>query len=184
MKLFSINGQDYVIQYFDSDNRHAVASIGKNSIAIKLPRHWPDTERQKAAERLERRIMKRLQKTKLLYPVPEIGDEEKKRMAHEALPRITGRMHELNAIHFRSPVGKIRIKGNLSNWGSCSPKNNISINFALLFLPEELLEYVIVHELAHTKIRNHSKHFWNLVEKAMPDYRQRKKELRKYLLTN
>src|SRR3989338_1748257 len=105
MKLFSINGQDYVIQYFDSDNRHAVASIGKNSIAIKLPRHWPDTERQKAAERLERRIMKRLQKTKLLYPVPEIRDEERRLFMQQQLPGIKGRVEELNSAHFQSSLG-------------------------------------------------------------------------------
>lgn len=48
-----------------------------------------------------------------------------------------------------------------TRWGSCSGKNNISLNVKLVLLPEELIDYVILHELVHTRIHNHGKKFWD-----------------------
>jgi len=185
-KAISINGQDYTVQYLDSDNRNAVARIRDNIITIKLPRRWPDKARIEAAENLEKRIISRITKPQTkIRAVPEsLTNQQKREFLRNSLPTVIARISEFNSLHFNSQVGKIRIKRNLTNWGSCSIKNNISINFALLFLPQELMDYVIAHELAHTKVRNHSKHFWQIVEKAIPDYKERKKELRKYSLTN
>ena len=67
-----------------------------------------------------------------------------------------------------------------SRWGSCSYKNSISLNSRLLMLPQRLSDYVIVHELAHIVHKNHSKDFWALVEKFYPEYKEARKELKKY----
>jgi len=67
-----------------------------------------------------------------------------------------------------------------SQWGSCSSKNNISLNTYLCLLPKELIEYVIIHELSHIKHKNHSKEFWNLVQEYQPNYKNLRKELKKY----
>lgn len=183
-KTIDIHGAPFVLEYQPTDNRTASAHVRERRILIRLPKRWPLHEKQRAAQSLERRILKRLRhpetKTK---PVPDMSLEEKIRLAREALPRIAGRVSELNAIHFQVALGKIRIKHNLTNWGSCSPRNNITLNFALLFVPAELLEYVILHELAHTKKRDHSKEFWAELARTLPDYKTRKKELRRYLLT-
>jgi hypothetical protein len=185
-RTISINGKEFSVHYVYSDNKHAAGRIRDGRIMINLPKRWPQKEREDAAARLEKRIIKRMLRVgSKIHAVPQhIGSEEIGKMAKEALPGITARVNEINAAYFNAELGSIRMKKNITNWGSCSPKNNISINSALIFLGKELLDYVIVHELAHTRIRNHSKKFWHEVERVLPDYRQRKKELRKYLLTN
>lgn len=65
-------------------------------------------------------------------------------------------------------------------WGSCDIKNNIKLNWKLIILPEELQDYVIYHELAHTKEMNHSKKFWGEVEKMCPNYKKCRESLKKY----
>lgn len=75
---------------------------------------------------------------------------------------------------------KITIKDSSSRWGSCSKDKNLNFNYRLLFLPEELLDYVVVHELCHLKELNHSKKFWGLVAMAVPDYWERRRELGRY----
>lgn len=76
--------------------------------------------------------------------------------------------------------GEIRINGAKTRWGSCSRKGDINFTYRLMFVPEELIDYVVVHELAHLKEMNHSDGFWSIVERAMPDYRARRKRLREY----
>lgn len=64
-------------------------------------------------------------------------------------------------------------------WGSCSGKNSICFSFRLMFAPIKAIDYVILHELAHTLEHNHSKKYWSIVEKMMPDYNVQKNTLKK-----
>ncbi len=90
------------------------------------------------------------------------------------------RVKELNAVHFNARISRVRIRNNSRLWGSYSMKSkNISINFKLLLAPPDVLDYVIIHELAHAKVHNHSKEFWNIVAGAMPDYMEKRRWLRK-----
>lgn len=73
----------------------------------------------------------------------------------------------------------IRIKDQKSCWGSCSSKKNLNFNWKLLLMPIEIMDYVIVHELAHLKQMNHSAAFWAIVETRLPDYRKKREWLRK-----
>ena len=77
--------------------------------------------------------------------------------------------------------GRVAIKNTKRVWGSCSRKGNLNFSYALLFLPRELADYVIVHELCHLKEHNHSARFWSLVAEALPNYRLLRHELRRYL---
>jgi len=63
-------------------------------------------------------------------------------------------------------------------WGSCSSSNRISFNYHLIKLPLSLIEYVVVHELAHIKHHNHSKNFWDFLHTHLPDYKAREKKIR------
>lgn len=65
-----------------------------------------------------------------------------------------------------------------TRWGSCSGKNAISYTFRLLYCPREVIDYVVVHELAHTLQHNHSKKFWQVVERYIPDWKTRRKWLK------
>jgi len=92
-------------------------------------------------------------------------------IAKQRLPKLQQKIEELNKQHFNQKIGKIFFKYNKSNWGSCSHANNINISTRLLFAPDDVLEYVCIHELAHLLEHNHSERYWALVEKAMPDYK-------------
>jgi len=74
---------------------------------------------------------------------------------------------------------KITVRKMKTKWGSANPsKNKITLNTALLYAPKELIEYVLIHELCHFYHLNHSKDFYNLLIKVMPDYKQKRKRLR------
>ena len=72
----------------------------------------------------------------------------------------------------------IKITSAKTRFGSCSGKNSICFSYLLMRYPDEAIDYVVLHELAHTCHHDHSKNFWKLVEKYMPDYKERKKLLR------
>ncbi len=69
------------------------------------------------------------------------------------------RLEEMARIH-RLPYGKVSIKNQKTKWGSCSSKNNINLNINLVRLPDQLRDYVILHELVHTRFKDHGKEFW------------------------
>ncbi|MBI3459033.1 M48 family metallopeptidase [Candidatus Azambacteria bacterium] len=73
---------------------------------------------------------------------------------------------------------QIFIKNQKTRWGSCSSKKNLNLNYKIVFLSPEHQDYIIVHELCHLKEFNHSRQFWILVKKTIPNYLKIKKELR------
>lgn len=81
--------------------------------------------------------------------------------------------------HYNFTVGRIAIKNQKRCWGSCSAKGNLNFNYKIIFLPEALMDYVIVHELCHLKELNHSPAFWNVVAKAVPEYKTHRAHLRR-----
>jgi predicted metal-dependent hydrolase len=86
---------------------------------------------------------------------------------------------ELLANHYNLHYSGVHFKKLKTRWGSCNNKHFITLNVYLLMLPQELIDYVILHELAHTKFLNHSKDYWDLMAKILPDYKARRKELKR-----
>lgn len=75
-------------------------------------------------------------------------------------------------------LNSISVTRALKRWGSCSFKNTLNFSFKLAMVPPEVIDYIVVHELAHIPEKNHSANFWNKVEAVLPDYRARRKWLR------
>ena len=92
------------------------------------------------------------------------------------LPKRVKELAERFGFRYRA----LSFRNNISNWGSCSVDNNISLNVKLMKLPDEIIDYVILHELCHTIEKNHSSEFWNLMGKVCPEYMQLRCRLRKY----
>jgi len=84
--------------------------------------------------------------------------------------------------HYSFSFNAISIRNQKSRWGSCSRKGNLNFNYKILSLPESHQDYIIVHELCHLQEFNHSKKFWALVQKAIPNYVAIKKNLRRHQL--
>lgn len=99
-------------------------------------------------------------------------------IANEQLPEITRRVHEINEQFFQKPIKSVKLRYNHSRWGSCSTSGNINLSTRLLFAPPTVIDYVIVHELAHLVEMNHSAKFWKVVAGVMPDYKQMERWLR------
>jgi len=78
---------------------------------------------------------------------------------------------------------KIRIGNQKSRWGSCAKNGTLSLNYKLLYLPENLTDYIVVHEICHLKEFNHSHRFWTLVSSIFPNWKELCKELKKYKLS-
>ena len=114
---------------------------------------------------------------KHLRTVRKKEDPRRKQNRELARQRITRRVE-----YFAPLVGvtynRIFIKEQKTRWGSCSSLGNLNFNWKLILLNEELLDYVVVHELAHRKQMNHSPTFWAEVERVLPDYRERRRRLK------
>ena len=73
---------------------------------------------------------------------------------------------------------RITIKNQKTRWGSCSSKGNLNFNYKIALLPEELVDYIVVHELCRLQQMNHAKKFWQLVAQTIPEYQKHHKTLR------
>ena len=91
-------------------------------------------------------------------------------------------VRKINSETLNVNIRSVRLSFASSQWGSYSPKGVVMINCALLFVPKDILKYVIVHELAHSKYHNHSTRYWKLVEKVFPDCKKMRSDLRTYRL--
>ena len=135
---------------------------------------WIDIHVKKMLKRQEDREKK--EGTEGKRPISEQEIRLLKIRAKRVIP------HKVN--HYAQKLGvtfgNITIKVQKSRWGSCSAKGNLNFNCLLMNAPEEVLDYVVVHELCHRKEMNHSPKFWDEVEKIIPDYKEKRKWLREH----
>jgi len=97
----------------------------------------------------------------------------------EAKKKLVNRLNELSEKHDFS-YNKVFIRNQKTRWGSCSAKNNISLNMKLVRLPDEMIDYVLLHELVHTRIKNHANEFWAELNRLDGDAKGMSKRLNKY----
>jgi hypothetical protein len=115
---------------------------------------------------------------------------ERHRELFDALPKLDravagglleGRIRELSLLH-GLPFNRLYIKEYKSRWGSCSAKNDIGLNVKLAYLPAKLVDYIMLHELTHTRWRGHGPRFWAMVERLIPGAGELDSRMKDYLL--
>lgn len=126
------------------------------------------------AEWINRNVKKQLERKAAKPDLSEQDIAALKQKAKEILPKKVDAFSRLTGLCCTG----VKITSAKTRFGSCSGKNSICFSYHLMRYPEEAVDYVVLHELAHTRHHNHSKQFWALVEKFMPDYKQRQKLLK------
>jgi predicted metal-dependent hydrolase len=148
--VLEIGSRQYTLHIEYTKNKTHSAQLNSGVIYLRLSAADAEPERRKAIKHLLSRIV-----------------------AQDFLPAIAARVQQLNSRHFQKKVNNISLKYNLSNWGSCSSKGNINLSTCLLFAPADVVDYVIIHELAHLVEMNHSPRFWQLIENTVPAYQEK-----------
>ena len=155
-------------------------------MTVRVPNRLPEREAERFVAKHTDWIIKKLsedkqrqqQKTAYRIPAPqELTQSQIEQMKLEFETKTKKYAAQMNVTY-----GRITIRNQQTRWGSCSSKGNLNFNYRLFFLPEELRDYVIVHELAHRRQMNHSKLFWAEVEKVLPDYKVRRQALKRIVI--
>ena len=111
------------------------------------------------------------------YPPRQWTQEELARYKVEASARVAAALARLAPLLGVTPT-KISIGNQKRRWGSCSSRGHLRFNWRVVLMPESVSDYVVVHELAHMKVHNHSARFWETVESILPDYKARRQWMR------
>lgn len=117
---------------------------------------------------------RRRQVPRLCLEPSSVSESEARTAARELVSMLAQREAERIGVAYR----RIRIGGQRTLWGSCSPRGTLSFNWRLVLAPLDVLDYVVVHELCHLRVPNHSRAFWALVEGHRPHWRQQRDWLR------
>lgn len=162
-----------------SNRRTIAVEIRNGKVIVRAPQRMSKAEIERFVASKADWISKHLEaaKQRQSVPVQPFTAAEIQQLADAALQDIPQRVRKYATI-IGVTVGRSTIRNQKTRWGSCSSKGNLNFNCLLMLCPEEVRDYVVVHELCHRKELNHSTRFWNEVARVMPDYAQRRKWLK------
>ena len=162
--------------------RYLIRVRDDGTVRVTVPRWGSKREAAAFAEQERRwieqeqnRVARDRQRPRQAPLPPELARALRLRAAHE----LPARLLELAAAH-RLTVARISVRNQRSRWGSCSPQGHICLNWRLIEMPEEVRDYIMIHELMHLKRLDHSPKFWRLVADACPGYQASRKWLRSF----
>lgn len=144
-------------------------------VVVRAPNRMPKRDIERFVESKRSWIEAHL--ARLPQTQPKLTEEELEtlaRHAKEVLPEIAAHYAPLVGVDY----GRITIRAQRTRWGSCSTQGNLNFNCLLMLTPDDVMEYVVVHELCHRKEMNHSPRFWAEVERILPDYRRSRQWLK------
>ena len=167
---------DYKIIY--SKRKTVALSIVDCELVVKAPLKTPKKTIEQLIVKHEKWIEKHLQlQAKKRELADSLSAEDIKRLKKDAKKYFFEKT-EYYASLMGLKYSRISITSAMKRFGSCSSKGNICFSYRLMCYPEPAREYVIVHELAHLKMMNHSKEFYSIIESVLPDYKERKRFLK------
>lgn len=156
-----------------SNRRTLALEIKGDGLAVRAPSRATDEEIDAFVAKhkiwIEKNILKMKKRKELLNGIEPLTESDIQVLFDKALNVIPGRVKRYAEI-IGVTYGKITIRNQRSRWGSCSVKGNLSFNCLLMLAPQEVLDSVIVHELCHRKVMNHSDKFYAEVLRAFPNY--------------
>ncbi len=154
-----------------SDRRTLSLQIKKDgSLLVRAPKRLAVGDIERFVSEKSAWIEKHLQRICNDGTAPPFTGEELRSLAKEAKSCLTPKV-QVMAREIGVSVGRITVKCQKTRWGSCSSKGNLNFNCLLVLCPQDVVDYVIVHELCHRREMNHSKAFWIEVEKLCPTYK-------------
>jgi predicted metal-dependent hydrolase len=156
---------------------------GERALIVTAPRWVPNYFIERAVREKEAWILKTFSYFAGLPKTPSRADRRFLYEKHKEAARdlVVRRLEYFNRFYGLS-WDRISIRDQKTRWGSCSKKKNLNFHYKLALVPEELADYVVVHELCHLKEFNHSKKFWELVARTIPDHQEKRGRLRKHQL--
>ena len=178
MEKIYCNKKEIKVLIIKKDIKHLYLRVKEDHIQINAPKYISQERIKNFICKHFLFIQQKLEEKSYLF-----GEENalaNKELYKELLPKVIEQFLKVYTKKMNLYPSKIGYRFNSSRWGSCSAKNSINFNYYLAKLPKRLIEYVVVHELAHIKHKNHSKEFWKFVEQFLPDLKERKKELREW----
>lgn len=164
-----------------SARRTLAVEITRDGVVVRAPRTAKNADIERFLEDKRPWIEKKLAAISETSPSPierDFSPDEEKRLRQTAKDTLPGRIEHFSARTGLTPTG-ITITGARTRFGSCSGRNAVSFSFRLMLYPPEAIDYVVLHELCHIKQKNHSPAFYALVERYMPDWRERRELLRR-----
>ena len=161
-----------------SERKTVAISIKNGKVILRAPKRLKDKDAEKIIKEHESWINKKLlEHQKREEKKVQLSESEIACLKREARAYFQAKTDMYSKI-MNLKYGRITITSAKTRFGSCSSKGNISFSYRLMLYPEAAREYVVVHELAHLVQMNHSKKFYAIVERYMPDYKDRKKQLK------
>ena len=155
-----------------SDRKTLAIQITREGLVVRAPRRLSDSEIEKYVNAHRAWIEKHLgeaQRSRAEGNAQRLTQEELEALAQKALAYIPGRV-AYYAPKMGVTYGRITIRNQHTRWGSCSNKGNLNFNCLLMLAPPEVIDSVVVHELAHRKEMNHSARFYAEVKRVFPEY--------------
>ncbi len=169
----NLNKSDLEIKIVRTDRKSFCIKSEIDGFVVRVPKRATDTEIEEFLNQHMRWIEKqklRTQKLKREYeelkPLSDTELAEIKSRAKKVIPERVAHYTSLMGVNY----GKITIRTQKRRWGSCSVNGNLSFNCLLMLAPDAVIDSIVVHELCHIKVKNHSKKFYNEVLKVFPDY--------------
>lgn len=155
----------------------AIQVNSDQSVIVRAPLRVPQSEIDRILKEKDSWIKKHIKK--MQDRQEELASDDVHRITEEELKALAKKAHRdipqrvaLYAEQIGVDYGRISIRNQKTRWGSCSSKGNLNFNCLLMLAPEEVIDYVVVHELCHRKHMNHSKAFWNEVATIIPNYKE------------